>query len=191
MPSRLPPIPPSADIPPLMWVDEACRARGYPAPEIYRVLAHAPPVLERVIGLGYALTGNAPGVPQPELDRPLQELITMRVAYLTGCDYELGRHHPVALDVGVREEQLADLPAWEVSSTFDERERAALALTDEVIRSGQVPASLFECCRALFSPQELVEIAMTVSFYTLIVNFVKVFELEIEEDRRAYLEAWE
>ncbi|MCX4698434.1 carboxymuconolactone decarboxylase family protein [Streptomyces sp. NBC_01373] len=67
-------------------------------------------------------------------DPALTELVVIRASQLNHCAFCLDMHLAIARGHGMSEKQL-DLPAaWEEAGedVFDERERAALALTDAV-----------------------------------------------------------
>ncbi|WP_434663238.1 carboxymuconolactone decarboxylase family protein [Aeromonas sp. NJAU223] len=62
----------------------------------------------------------------------LKELIKMRASMINGCAYCIEMHGAVALKQQESPQRLLALAAWRESPLFDERERAVLALTDEV-----------------------------------------------------------
>ncbi|GAA1596844.1 carboxymuconolactone decarboxylase family protein [Kribbella hippodromi] len=69
---------------------------------------------------------------QSVLDHTLLHLIKVRASMLNGCAYCLNMHTTDALKEGETSQRLFGLAAWRESSFYDERERAALALTDAV-----------------------------------------------------------
>lgn len=69
---------------------------------------------------------------QGVLDHTLLHLIKVRASMLNGCAYCLDMHTADALKEGESSQRLFGLAAWRESSFYDERERAALALTDAV-----------------------------------------------------------
>lgn len=62
------------------------------------------------------------------------EFVKYRASLLNGCSYCVALHAKDARELGVREERLVAVSAWEDSALFDEQERAALALTDAMTR---------------------------------------------------------
>jgi AhpD family alkylhydroperoxidase len=81
-------------------------------PEAYRALA--------------ALTRAGP------IEGGLAELLKVRASLLNGCGYCVHQHSAIARRGGETEERLAGLRRWREAGAFDERERAALALTDAI-----------------------------------------------------------
>jgi len=69
---------------------------------------------------------------QGVLDHTLLHLIKVRASMLNGCAFCLDMHTTDALKEGESSQRLFGLAAWRESSFYDERERAALALTDAV-----------------------------------------------------------
>lgn len=80
-------------------------------------------------------------------DPALAELVVIRASQLNHCAFCLDMHLAIAREHGVGERQLALLAAWEeAEGVFDERERAALALTEAVtvLTGGFVPDEVYE-----------------------------------------------
>ncbi|GAP49211.1 carboxymuconolactone decarboxylase family protein [Streptomyces azureus] len=80
-------------------------------------------------------------------DPALAELVVLRASQLNHCAFCLDMHLAIAREYGVNERQLDLLAAWEeAEDVFDERERAALALTEAVtvLTAGFVPDEVYE-----------------------------------------------
>ncbi|MFC9680857.1 carboxymuconolactone decarboxylase family protein [Streptomyces sp. NPDC056948] len=80
-------------------------------------------------------------------DPALAELVVIRASQLNHCAFCLDMHLAIAREHGVSEKQLNLLAAWEeAEGVFDERERAALALTEAVtlLTDGFVPDEVYE-----------------------------------------------
>jgi AhpD family alkylhydroperoxidase len=76
-------------------------------------------------------------------DPALAELVVIRASQLNHCAFCLDMHLTIAREHGVSERQLDLLAAWEeAEGVYDERERAALALTEAVtvLTGGTSPA---------------------------------------------------
>src|SRR6476469_10019602 len=67
-----------------------------------------------------------------KLERSLIELVKMRASQLNGCAYCIDMHSKDARAAGETEQRLYALSAWEETSFFTDRERAALRLTEAV-----------------------------------------------------------
>ncbi|MDI3424241.1 carboxymuconolactone decarboxylase family protein [Streptomyces luteolus] len=66
------------------------------------------------------------------LDPVLVELVQIRASQVNKCAYCIDYHTGDARKAGESEERIYQLSAWEESSLFTEKERAALALTEAV-----------------------------------------------------------
>lgn len=91
-------------------------------------------------------------------DPALAELVVIRASQLNHCAFCLDMHLAIAREHGVSEEQLDLLAAWEeAEDVFDERERAALALTEAVtlLTDGFVPDDVYDRAAAHFDAPRL------------------------------------
>jgi AhpD family alkylhydroperoxidase len=102
------------------------------------------------------------GAATKELDRVgfdsrLRELVRLRASQLNGCAYCVNMHSADARAAGETMERLALLAVWAESALFDERERAALALTEAITRLADthVPHDVWQAAAARFSEDEL------------------------------------
>jgi alkylhydroperoxidase family enzyme len=85
---------------------------------------------------------------------------------------------PFALADGVSQEQIDALPGWQVSKSFDARERAVLAYTDSMTHSIRVPDPIFTEVRRHFDDREVVELTATIAGYNLVSRFLVAMQIE-------------
>lgn len=92
------------------------------------------------------------------VDPAVRILMTTRVSQLNGCAFchDLNLARAVQQQIGYG--RFLDLDHWQESEEFNERERAALALTDEVTRNHDLSGSTFDLCRQYFSDGEIIEL---------------------------------
>ena len=97
------------------------------------------------------------GVIAQHVDRKLLHLIKLRASQINGCAYCLAMHTDEALRDGEPTERLTLLDAWEESTLYSEKERAALAWAEEVTLIADSGASTerFEALKAHFSDEEI------------------------------------
>jgi AhpD family alkylhydroperoxidase len=100
-----------------------------------------------------------------ELDPGLRELVNVRASILNGCAYCIDMHTKVARRAGESERRLHAVAAWHEAPFFDERERAALALTDAVtlISAEHVPRDVWEEASAQFETDELAQLVWAIT----------------------------
>ncbi len=94
------------------------------------------------------------------LEHSLLELVKMRASQINGCAFCLDMHSKDARAAGETEQRLYLLDAWEETSLYSPRERAALQWTEAVTRvaDGHVPDEAFRAAREHFSEEELVNL---------------------------------
>ncbi|SBW29144.1 carboxymuconolactone decarboxylase family protein [Protofrankia symbiont of Coriaria ruscifolia] len=71
------------------------------------------------------------------VDPTLLELVKLRASILNSCAYCIDMHSRHALAAGEDSRRLFAVAAWSEAPFFNDRERAALALTDAVTRLGE------------------------------------------------------
>ena len=99
------------------------------------------------------------------LDAKLKELANLKTATLIGCPFCIDIGSKESQDAGVTAEQVQALHEHETSGAFSETER--LVLDYAVAMSGtpqDIQDALFDRLRAVFSPEQLVELTATVAW---------------------------
>lgn len=99
------------------------------------------------------------------IDKPLAELLRLRVSQINGCAYCLDMHFSDAVKAGEQTRRLATLSAWRETPFFSDRERAALAWTEAVtlVADTHVPDAVWEDIRPHFTPEELVDLMLLIT----------------------------
>ncbi|MEU8221255.1 carboxymuconolactone decarboxylase family protein [Kribbella sp. NPDC048915] len=106
---------------------------------------------------------------QGKVDQELLHLIKVRASMLNGCAFCLNMHTTHALKAGESTERLFGLAAWRDSSYYDERERAALALTDAVTvleRTG-VPDDVWDAAVQQFGEEGTANVLLAIGMINL------------------------
>jgi AhpD family alkylhydroperoxidase len=91
------------------------------------------------------------------VERKLLHLLKLRASQINGCAFCLAMHTDEALRDGEPVERLTLLDAWEESTLYSDRERAALAWAEEVtlIADSGASSESFEALKAHFSEDEI------------------------------------
>jgi AhpD family alkylhydroperoxidase len=115
----------------------------------------APPLHRALVTLGNEV----------KLDPRLRELVNLRASILNGCAYCIDVHTKTARRAGESERRLHAIAAWHEAPFFDDRERAALALTDAVtlIADHHVPREVWEEARSQFPAEELAQLVWAIT----------------------------
>lgn len=90
-------------------------------------------------------------------DPRIRELVRIRASQINGCTYCMDYHSGDALTAGEDVRRLLVLNNWRETPMFDQRERAALALTEAMTRlpDAGVPEDVYAEAAAQFEPDEL------------------------------------
>ena len=99
------------------------------------------------------------------VDHTILELVKLRASIINGCAFCVDMHTRDALANGESSRRLFAVAAWREAPFFDERERAALALTDAVTELGQpgVPDDVWDGALSPWSQQEVAGLVMAIA----------------------------
>ncbi len=117
--------------------------------------------------------------------RALRELVILRGAQLMKSEYEWAQHLAMARKNGVREAQIAELAQWRTSKEFDAREKAAIALGEDVTH-GKVSDAVYAEAMRHFDHHDYVELAAVAAFYAMVGRMLDAMGVELEDDMRHY-----
>ncbi|MDQ1015669.1 carboxymuconolactone decarboxylase family protein [Streptomyces afghaniensis] len=123
----------------------------FQVPQRMNFSAVAPKVFKAVLALDTAAREG--------LDPVLLELVQIRASQINHCAYCIDYHTSDARKAGETEERIYQLSAWEESSLYTEKERAALALTEAVTLLPQgVPDEVYGEAAKHFDDKELAQL---------------------------------
>jgi len=87
----------------------------------------------------------------------------MRASQINGCSYSIDEHTREAREHGESERRIYALTQWRDTPFFDEKERAVLALTEEVTLIGnRVSSETYSNAAFLFEPKYLAQLIMAI-----------------------------
>jgi 4-carboxymuconolactone decarboxylase len=141
---------------------------------LYRVLANQPDVLAAWMDFARALRERC------KLPRDLRELVIVHLGQVFGSEYEVVHHQAMARAAGVPEAKLQALVRWREAEVFSSAERAALAYAEGILDGEVADAVAAEAAR-WYSPSELVELAVTAGFYTMVPRVLEALRVPLEE----------
>jgi AhpD family alkylhydroperoxidase len=101
---------------------------------------------------------------QSGIEKPLLDLVYLRVSQINGCAYCLDMHWKDLRALGESEQKLSMLDAWREAPGFSDRERAALAWAEALtlITEGHVPDDVYQETREQFNEAELANLTLAV-----------------------------
>src|SRR6478609_4466558 len=141
---------------------------------ILRMMSHSPKYLEQYCRLGGAIRNRG------ELDPVVRELAITRTGILCEAPYEIVAHKQIGKGVGVTDEQNAALANWQAAACFNEVQRAALAFTDEIVKSNKPTDATFKAVASKLTPAALVELQLSVGFYIMTSKFLETFAIDMQ-----------
>jgi alkylhydroperoxidase family enzyme len=165
------------DDPEIAAMFDAVRGRTGRLLNLHRVMGYAPRLAQASMDMALAIrTGTL-------LPRSLVEIVILRTAQTFGSDYEWQQHHPMALAIGMSEQQIDAIAHWQTSDRFNDNEKAALAFCDSIIAKTALDEAAFQRLQQQFSSREIVELAVVVCEYLATAHFVKALGVPLETVR--------
>lgn len=155
-------------------------AEKLPPLNIMKMFLNAPTNAIPLLSFGQSI------LTKQELDAHLRELAILRVAHLTGANYEWTQHVPLAKETGVTDAQVEALPQGADSDAFNEVEKRVLRFTDEVTQDVKASAETFAALEKDLGPRQMVELALAIGFYGMVARVMESFEVELEPTAGTY-----
>jgi alkylhydroperoxidase family enzyme len=154
--------------------DRLQASRGVPTGNIWRALANAPNLLDRILGLADELRHGV------LLEKRFRELAVLMVGLVAKSQYEFDHHWNAAIKAGLAGAKLEALADFESSPLFDAAERAVLRYAEEVTAAGEVGEATWAALRAHFDARQLTELTVTIAWYNCVVRILLPLEIENE-----------
>ena len=157
--------------------DEAKRVlqrRRTPGGNVFRMLANAGVAAAGYLSFGALLRENL------AIDLLLYEMIIVRVANLSHAGYVLRQHETFLRKQKVSEDVILALRTRPSAPVFSDKERAALALVDDIVLNVRASDQIFAAAAAHFGPEALMHIVLTVGQYMLTCRVVETFDVELQ-----------
>ena len=116
-----------------------------------------PKAYEAMLGLEKYLSGSV-------LDKKLIELIKIRASQINACAYCIDMHTKDALKYGESPRRIFAVSAWWESPLFDEKERIAMKMTEEItlIAKNGLTSETYQKAKENFSDNEIAQIIMQI-----------------------------
>jgi alkylhydroperoxidase family enzyme len=156
-------------------------ARRPPA-HLYRMVAHAPALLEPFLTLVVA-NFNRLTIPPA-----VREAVILRVGAQRRSAYEIHHHQRMARDAGLDAATIAALLEQAPVEALPADLRAPLALADALLRERDVEEATLRAIVAAWGPRGYVELALLVGFYGMVATFLAA--TGIAPEPAGALEAW-
>ena len=145
---------------------------------LYQMLLHSPPITAGWLQMMTAVRHET------SLPGSLRELVIIRIGYLNDAPYEAEQHRPIALREGCSEAQVDALRDWRNhADLFDEKQQAALALTDKITHDVHADDATWQLVRSQWDERELVELVVTIASYNMVSRVIGTLQIHSEDPR--------
>ncbi|WP_052229752.1 carboxymuconolactone decarboxylase family protein [Streptomyces sp. CT34] len=145
----------------------------FPINLVRAMLVADPDITEAFLRQGNALQNSA-------LSPVLRELAILRVAALTGCDYERHHHEPRARQVGASDKDIAAATTGDLSDA-DPTQAALLRYAEECVTKGKAGTETFEAARTVLGEDGVAIATMLIGHYVLNAIFAESLEVDIDQ----------
>jgi alkylhydroperoxidase family enzyme len=161
-------------------VAEPGTATGTPG-NWWTVFALVPYIFDHATG-HFGMFGMFADKSVSQLDGKLREIGIMRAGFTQGSQFVFSQHCKAARRFGVSEAQIEAIPHWQLSTAFDEKERAVLAWADALIlQGGRASDELFETLHRHLSDEDILELTYHIMGYNLHAVCCKALRLEYDD----------
>ncbi len=165
---------PSTDSPEAQaMVEQIRKERGGRFPHLFHMQLYNPGITDGWLRLGTAVRFKG------ELDDATREMAICLVARTTGAEYEWRAHRRIAIEQGFSEAALDNILNWR-NGEFNEKQRAVLALTEQLTKNVNVDDATFDAVRPHLSPRQIVELVTTVGYYNMVARFLVGLQIDLE-----------
>ena len=157
-------------------VSDPGTATGTPG-DWWPVFALVPDILEHCVQ-GFGLYQSSKRL----LDPKLRELGQTRVGWARGSQFVFSQHCKSCRAIGISEEKIAAIPAWQVAVCFDATERALLAYTDALVYDGgRVADGVFVALQTHLSDEQILEFTYITSLYEMHATMSRALRTEFDD----------
>lgn len=153
--------------------------RSGSVPYVYQALAAVPQLLEGWLGMSWAMRDMT------EPGRDICELVTLRVAQLSGCESMWRGHFGRATAAGLSEEHCYGLSNWRDSDLYSPAARVALALADAMTVDVTVSDDVWAGVDAQFDPVAAVNLVVSICWSASVARINEAFRLPLTEGQAA------
>ncbi len=131
---------------------------------------------------GPFLTYNNVLLRTPTLEPRLRELMVMRVAWRTRCEYEWVQHVRMAARCGITPEEVEAVGQGAAADAWSALEADVLAATDQLLDRYRIDDETWARLAQHLDERQLVEMAFVVGTYTCLAMAFKTFGLVLDPD---------
>jgi AhpD family alkylhydroperoxidase len=124
-------------------------------------------------------------MPGGKLPRDETELLILRVAHNTGCEYEWSHHARIGRAAGLTEEEVARVREGPEAKGWSPRRALLLRAADELHAEGRIGDELWAELAAVYEPRLLIEVCMLVGHYEMLAMTLNSLGVQPERPARS------
>lgn len=148
---------------------------GRAALNIFSTMVHNRRVADRVVRLGGAFLGKGTVAPRE------REIVILRVGHRASAVYEFGQHVVIGRREGLTDDEIADIATDDPRLDWSARDRALIALADELCVDDCVGDATWAVLAESYSDEQLVELLMLAGYYRMISGFLNSAGVQPDE----------
>ncbi|MBI4308234.1 MAG: carboxymuconolactone decarboxylase family protein [Chloroflexi bacterium] len=153
--------------------DDISQGRGHVSAP-FKALLNSPEACAVVSALGQYVRFKS------TLPAPLRELAILTVAREINCQYEWTYHEPLARQAGVSDAAIEALRYRRPLKGLPLDEAAVTRYARSLVRAHQAGDALFRALQKRLGTRDMVNLTVTVGYYTLLGLSMKALEVELE-----------
>jgi len=140
-----------------------------------RLLAHAKSMQP---GISSAVQAMMMDIAVPALER---QICVLAVLHLDRGAYEWAQHMQVSKSMGIPDAKVKAIADDRFGDpVFNDREKALLTFTRQVVKAVRVDNFAFNAVAAFYTPRQIVELIEVIGLYMMFVRVSEVAELEVD-----------
>jgi AhpD family alkylhydroperoxidase len=152
-------------------------ATGGRPPNVFTTLARHHGLFRRWLWFAGAL------MPGGKLPRAETELVILRVAHNTDCEYEWGHHERLGKRAGLGAEEIERVRSGPEAEGWSERQALFLRAADELHAGGRIGDALWAQLARQLDEVRLIELCMLIGHYEMLAMTLNSLGVEPEQPR--------
>ena len=159
------------------WSDELTDIRSFLGNPLHiqSMMAHHPELLRAWMPFRNHVVANS------ALSARQRELLILRTAHNCGSDYEWQHHVERGLLAGLQQEEIERVREGTNAAGWSGDETALLAAADDCHRNTRIATESLAALDRHFSPQQQLDIVVTVGMYMTLETIIKTWDVTLEE----------
>jgi AhpD family alkylhydroperoxidase len=153
------------------------KATGSRPPNVFTTLGRNRSLFRRWL---FFAGGLMPGGKLPRADT---ELVILRVAHLTGCDYEWDHHERLGAAAGLTTEEIERVRSGPEAEGWSERRRLLLRAVEETHADGEIGDATWSGLAGELDEDRLIELCLLIGHYEMLASTLKSLRVQRDSER--------